>query len=283
MTTQKLHAARFLGLILVLLVPCLASYSQDVHPKKTHFQEVVTWPATQPGDVTLNNFKPFRAVYQRSYTNGAGQRRTDRVIITAETIAWYGEAAIAITLIDSGNPAFDDTNGRTLTMYVKQSDLSLLLEIAPQPGTAVDYYVARRLTDKLTVNRVTTETGEHQFQTPETSVPGFGPGSWIIANMDLQAGQKVRLNPVYSPRANALTGFTDVGYVAGREAYTDLSGKTYQAWMVEHASNLSSPTLMRRPMINEPPYLLGTEVINLDTGDKRDSMRLLSFEYLRSE
>ena len=94
---------------------------------------------------------------------------------------------------------------------------------------------------------------------------------------------KIRLDPVYSPRANALTGFATTGYVVGREAYTDLSGHTYEAWMVEHTTNLASASIARRPLIDQPPYLLGTEIVNLDTGEKRDSMRLLAFEYLEDE
>lgn len=281
MISEQMLSMRSIGLFLVLLIPFMACQSQDVHPKKKHFQDAMSWPATQPGDVTLQNFKPFRAVYQRNYTNGSGQPRTDRVIVMAEEIAWFGDAAVAITLTDTGDPAFDDTNARSMTMYVKQEDLTLLLEIAPQPGTAVDYYIARRLDDKVTVNRITTETGEHQFQAPPTDAPGFGPGSWVIANSALETGKKIRLDPVYSPRSNALTGFTAIGYVAGQETYTDLSGNTYQAWMVQHSSNLTNPYIVRRSMINEPPYLLGTESIDLDTGDKRRySMHLMSFEYL---
>ena len=270
-----------LVLLVALAAPVLAC-QQTVHPKKTHYQDAQSWPGTKPGDVALKNFRPFRAVYQRNYTSAAGPR-TDRVIITAEEVGWDGQAAIAITLLDTGDPAFEDTNGRTLSMYVNREDLSLLFEIGPAPGTAKDYYVARRLADKMVINSVTTETGEHQFQPVEISLPGFGPGSWVIANMDLQADMKIRLDPVYSPRANALTGFTQIGYVVGQEPYTDLSGTTYEAWMVEHTSNLANASVARRPMIDRPPYVLGTEIVNLDTGEKRDSMRLIAFEYLGKE
>lgn len=271
------------GLVLVLLHPMMACHGQDVHPQKTHYQDAPSWPSTQPGEVTLQNFRPFRAVYQRTYTNGSGQARTDRVIITAEHIGWEGHEAIALTLTDTGDPAFEDTNARTLIMYVKQEDLSVLLEIGPTPGTAKDYYLARQMTDTLTLNQVTTATDAHQFRAMGIEGPGFGPGTWVIASMPLHTGQKIQLAQVYSPRANALTGFTTLGYVAGQEPYTDLSGNTYTAWMVEHTSNLASPVLARRPLIDRPPYLLGTEILNLDTGDKRDAMRLISWAYLDGE
>ncbi len=270
----------FFIFLLVIMYPIAACQSQDVHPKKTHFQDAQSWASTNPGDVTLKNFRPFRAVYQRNYTNKAGEPRTDRVIISAEEIGWDGDAAIAITVIDTGEPEYEDTNGRTLSMYVKREDLSLLFEIGPSPGTAKDYYIGRKLDDKLVLNSVTTETGAHQFQPMETTLPGFGPGSWVMASMDLEQGMKIRLDPVYSPRSNPLTGFTHTGYVAGQESYTDLSGRTYDAWMIEHTGNLASASVARRPMVDHPPYLLGTEIVNLETGDRRDSMRLITFEYL---
>ena len=276
-----------LGLLVALTSPALACQQQEVHPQKTHYQDAQSWPATKPGDVSLKNFRPFRAVYQRNYTQGAGpgagEPRTDRVIITAEEVGWDGQAAIAITLLDTGDPQYEDTNGRTLSMYVKQEDLSVLFEIGPIPGQGKDYYIGRKLADKMVLNMVTTETGEHQFQPTETRLPGFGPGSWVIANMDLKEGMKIRLDPVYSP-PNALTGFANIGYVVGQASYTDLSGTTYEAWMVEHTTNLASASVARRPMIDHPPYLLGTEIVNLDTGEKGDySIHLIEFEYLGEE
>ena len=262
------------------MIPVISCQSQEVHPEKKRYKDSAAWPAISPGDVSLNNFKPFRAVYQRSYTNGAGESRTDRVIITAEEVGWDGKEAIAITLIDTGDPAYDDTNGRTLSMYVNKVDLSMLFEIGPIPGKAKDYYIGNRLSDKMVVNQITTETGEHVFQPVDTTVPGFGPGSWVIANLNLEEGMKLRLEPVYSPTVNALTGFTNIGYVVGQESYEDLSGNTYTAWIVEHSSNLTSPTVARRPLIDRPPYVLGTDIVNLDTGEKRSSMRLMEFEYL---
>ena len=276
-----------LCLLVALTSPVLACQQQQVHPKKTHFQDAQSWPATQPGEVTLKNFRPFRAVYQRNYTQGAGpgagEPRTDRIIITAEEVGWDGQAAIAITLIDTGDPQYDDTNGRTLFMYVKREDLSLLFEVGPSPGKAKDYYVGRKMADKIVLNKVTTDTGDNEFQSMETSLPGFGPGSWVMANMDLKQGMKIRLDPVYS-LPNALTGFANMGYVVGKETYTDLSGTTYEAWMVEHSTNLANATVARRPLIDHPPYLLGTEMVNLDTGEKGSySIRLISFEYLGEE
>ncbi len=266
--------------ILIFGLPLTACHSQNLHPKKSEYKDVMDWPVTKPGDVELHNFNPFRAVYERSYTNGAGQSRTDRVIVTAEEVSWDGHEVIAISLTDTGDPEFDDTNARSLIMYAKRADLSILFEIGPRPGTSKDYYVGRNLGDKLILNSVVSDSDARDTQIMETSTPGFGPGTWVMANLDLSEGRKIRLDPMYSPRANAVTGYAPFAIVVGKQKFVYPDGSQHDAWILEHATNPTSATVTRRPVIGRPPYLLGTESVNLDTGERTTTMKLVEFQNL---
>ena len=261
-----------------------AQDAPDVHPKKEMFTDAQSWPATGPEVVSLNAFQPFRAVYERTYMQAlgpkAGEPRTDHVIITAEEVGWDGIPAIAISVIDTGAPQYDDTSFRGLFTVISKTDLTVLFELGPIPGKGKDYYVARFMDDKIAFNQLTTDTGDNKFQAAEGRPPGFGPGSWVIASLDLQPGQKIRLAPLYSPQANPLTGFSTIGYVVGQTTYTSQAGTDYEAWMVDHTGNLSSPRVGRRYLINRPPYYLGTDRVNLDTGENKYSIRLVDFSFL---
>ena len=271
-----------LAFIVILFsgVPMLACQSQDIHPKKAAYRDAMNWPLVQPGDVELRDFQPFRAVYERTYTDGSGSQVTDRVIVSAENIGWDGEAAIAISLTDSGVPENATTNARSLVMYVRKSDLSVLFEIGPRPGTAKDYYVGRKDGDKLYLNSVVSNSDARDTQVMETSAPGFGPGTWIMANADLSDGKKVRLDPMYSPRANAITGFANIAHVVGSEAFTYPDGSSKKAWILEHATNPTSAFVVQRPVVDQPPYLLGSRSVNLDTGESSVRMKLVDFQLL---
>lgn len=265
--------------ILFLMNPLMA---QDVHSKKKVYADNKQWAATAPGDVALKNFQPFRAVYERHYKVSSGPQkgepRQDRVIVTAEEIAWHGQRAILINIIDSGNLQSDDTNARTLSMYVNAEDLSLLFEVGPIPGKAKDYYVANVMEDKAVMSFVMSETGQAQNQNMPLTQPGFGPGSWVMACMDLKKDMKIRLDPFYSPRGNAIAG-RDFARALAQKEYK-AAGKKFNAWAVETAAGLASARVQHRYLIAEPPYYLGTESVDIETNEKRDFMRLQSFEYL---
>ena len=139
-------------LSLVLLAALAVSQSvaqaqNKPHPEKKVYANVESWPATAPGDVELKHFQPFRAVYDRKYTQGlgagAGQKRQDRVIVHAEEVGWEGRRAAAITMLDTGEAKYADTNMRALTMVTDLENLQVLFEMGPLPGKAKDYYIGR--------------------------------------------------------------------------------------------------------------------------------------------
>ncbi|MBO6577238.1 MAG: hypothetical protein JJ896_17670 [Rhodothermales bacterium] len=269
-----------MALVAVSLVPAVScQQSPAIHPGKTEFATVQSWPVIQPGDVSLQNFRPFRAVYERNYTQGlgpgAGEPRTDRVIITAERVGWHGIPAIAISLTDTGAPEFGDTMFRGMYSVIREDDMTVLFELGPLPGTGKDYYVARFEGEQGMVNSVTTATGEVDFQEIPLPGPGFGPGTWVMANAGLSPGRKLRVDPVYSSKANALAGFTPIGLVVEQETFTSLAGVDYAAWAVDYTSNPSGSIMLRRYLVDTPPYVLGTVRIDLDTGERADRLRLM--------
>lgn len=268
--------------LLTLLTASLASCQQaDVHPGKRHFVDANAWAATSPGDVSLNEFQPFRAVYERNYTQGlgpnAGQPRTDRVIITAERVGWDGIPAIAISLIDSGSPDSEDTLFRGMYSVIAEDDLRLLFEIGPIPGAGKDYYLARIDNGVAKMNAVTTQTGEINVQQMDVTQSGFGPGTWVMANMPLEEGLGIRLDPFYSAKPNPLAGFVALGFATGQESFVSKNGVEFTAWAVDYTSNLQSPVMLRRYLVDSPPYNLGTVRVDLDSGETSDALRLIDF------
>ena len=259
------------------------SFGQQLHPKKKAFQNAARWPEISPSKVKLKNFAPFRAVYDRTYKQGlgskAGELREDRVIISAEEVGWDGRSAIAITLIDSGAKKYRDTNARVLTMFVSRSNLSVLFEIGPVPGKAKDYYIAQIDKDQVVVNSVTTQTQKLKPQKVSIERSGFGPSVWALASM-ARKGKQMKLLPTYSPKGNVLTSI-NAGYFMGKETFTDGSGKEHQAWVLETTKSFSSPQVKRLYLVDQPPYYLGTESVDLDTGEKKRSVWLRYVDLLK--
>jgi len=266
-------------LVLGLFSPTRA---QEVHPKKASYADAQQWPPTAPGDVKLKNFHPFRAVYQRSYRQhsgpGKGQPRQDHVIVSAENVAWDGKPALLINIIDTANPEYEDTNARSQSMYVDREDLSVVMDVGPIPGKAKDYYIARKLENKLILTAVTSEDGSANVQTMPTSADGFGPGAWVMACMKLKKDLKVRLDPLYSRPGNAVSGMR-FARIIGRESYTDGTGKKYDAWIAEAMWGLSNAKVLHLYLIDQPPYYLGTDSINLESGESNEFMRLTEFSH----
>ena len=229
------------------------------------------------------HFQPFRAVYNRTYRQGsgpnAGDTRNDRVIISAEETGWDGRRAVAITLIDSGIVKHSDTNARTLTMFASLDDLSFLFEIGPIPGKAKDYYIGRAEKETIYLNSVVTDEQQYQPQKMKIGSPGFGPNAWVMASMELKKDLKISLSPTYSPRGNSLTSAT-YGHVLGRETFTDGSGKKHKSWVLETSRNLASPRVSHIYLTERPPYYLGTETVNLDTGERKKFVWLRSIQLL---
>ena len=256
---------------------------EELHPtKQATFEGMEAWPATSPGSVTLRSFRPFRAVYERHYIQGsgpqAGEPRADRVIIHAESVGWDGRPAVAIQLIDSGDPKWSDTNGRTMSMYAAQDDLSVLFEIGPIPGKAKDYYVSRRNGDEGVVTRVDSAAGESQSETVPLGGPGFGPGAWALASMDLEPGRKIRLDPIHSPPTTILGA--RFGHVVGPTQFVDVSGNSHEAVLVESPGRASSPRVTRYYLVDRPPYLLARFSFDNESGKEFRGTRLVSFTAL---
>ena len=268
---------------LMLTVFTLSAFAQKVHPKKEIFKDVASWTATAPGGSKLKNFEPFRAVYNRTYRQGggpnAGDERKDRVIISAENAGWDGQRAIALTLIDSGIVEHSDTMARVFTMFFGFDNLNTLFEIGPIPGKGKDYYITRVDKEMIYSSRIITKTQKLQSRKIATNKLGFGPNTWVLASMNLKKGLKIKLAPVYSPRANSLTSYT-YGHIVRKGTFTDGSGKKYKSWVMETSRNFSSPKVSHVHLIDRPPYYLGTETVNLDTGERKPFTWLKSLKLL---
>ncbi len=270
-TTQRLWST---ALSAVLLAACATppAPASEPHPEKAVYADQQSWPATAPGSVSLTGFHPFHAVYDREYTQssgpGKGEKRRDRVIVYADEVAWEGDRAVAITLLDSGVAEHADTNARTMTMIAALDDLTLRFELGPVPGRAKDYYLGLVSGDEILLNNIETEAQTLQAQRMPTPQPGFGPGAWVMASMDLAVGKKIRLAPYYSPRASPISR-SDYGRVIEQRTITDGSGDQHEAWVVETPGwyRLDHPKVLRFLLKDTPPYYLGTETYSHETGE----------------
>ncbi len=274
----------FVVLLAALVVPQGMALGQDPpHPEKVVYAKAASWPATAPGEVELKHFRPFRAVYDRSYTQGsgpeAGQKRQDRVIVHAEEVGWEGRRAAAITMIDTGAAKSADTNMRTLTMVMDLENLQVLFEIGPLPGAAKDYYIGLFSGDEAILNIIKTESQEHTPQKMPAKQPGFGAGSWVMASMDLKPGMLINLAPYYSMQANSLSR-SNYGRVIERTTVENGSGGSHEAWVVETSGwyGLDKPKVLRLYLQDAPPYYLGTEIFNYDTGEGKRFVWLRDFQ-----
>ena len=260
--------------ILAACQPDSAQQPPDIHPGKLIYADSESWPATAPGSLSLANFRPFRAVYDREYHQhsgpDAGDLRRDQIILSAEEVAWDGRRALAITLLDSGIAEQADTNARALVQISDLETLELLFEMGPIPGKAKDYYLARVESDQILLNQVTTDTQTLTSEKHRIMAPGFGPGTWVMASMDLEADARIHLNPYHSPEATNIVSASSYGRVLGQKTIVDGSGGEHTAWVVETGGyySASNPKLQHLYLIDRPPYYLGTENVHLDTGER---------------
>ena len=269
-------------MVMAMTLGCQDAQSQspsgDIHPAKAAFADMAQWPATGIGDVVLRNFTPFRAVYERHYTDAKGQARQDRVVITAEEVAWDEEAAIMVSLTDTGSLEYDDTSARSQVRYFARDDLRLLLQVTPVVGTARDYTLVRAEPGQMFMTSVETATGETRHQSMPSAPPGFGaPGAWVFGSMDLREGMQVRLDPYFALSSSNILG-GDPSRVVGQEQMDTPAGN-HNAWVVERPLGMSSPRLMQTWVVDRPPYFLGKAPINADSGERSvgGSMRLIEF------
>ncbi len=279
----------------ILLFPMAAPLSafQGLHPAKAAFADAQSWPATVPGDLSLQNFRPYRAVYQRWYTQGlgggAGEERTDQVIIEMQEAAFDGKPTVTITVLDSGNPEFADTNGRAQFEYVNPATLELQHLLGPVSGTSRDYNVIRILDDRLVMTAANTETGEVETQSVPieqvesmTGARAMFPSEEFLLypQLPLEVGYQIHLVPVFSPVAQSVVPMT--ARVKSRETITDDTGTTRDTWLVESMGvrNPASARIDHYYVINEPPYLIWRSVHDVETGEDDWYWKLIEFEYL---
>ncbi len=253
--------------------------SQNVHPTKAAFADAETWPAVAPGQIPLRNFEPFRAVYARVYRDGKGQQREDRVIITAERVAWGETGAIMVTLIDAGNLDYDDTSARVHTRVFAEADQRLLFQVSPVPGTAKDYLLIHADQGPVRVTRVQAATGEGTVEAPPVPTPQLGaPALWVVGSMALQGGQRIRFSAADAPAASNILGARHF-QVSGQETIESGPDGQHDAWVVSYPLGLANARVMQNFVIDRPPYLLGKRPMDLDSGETTEigTLRLIEF------
>lgn len=256
--------------------------AQDIHPYKQKFADFNTWTVTKPGDITFTNFTPYRAVYNREYTNSQGESRTDKVIMTAQRTWWYGKPAILFEYHDGGSSDFDDTNGRSQVYYLDEETLTLKLAVGPKTGTPEDYTNVRIFEDRITTSWINTETGEADYKEFKTTDPVFPFNQLrflIWSAMDLEAGKKIKLEGIFHTAANQT--IPDLGWVLEQREYSTPDGTKYNPFVIENTSNPSSAILNQYFVIDEAPYVLAQGLYNADDDEiYRWFLELESFEYL---
>ncbi|AXT18976.1 hypothetical protein D7030_14915 [Flavobacteriaceae bacterium AU392] len=274
----------FKTLLIILLVAITSSLcnAQSIHPYKKKFADLQSWPSTFPKDITFKNFRPYRAVYSRTYTNKKGQAVNDQVIMTAQKVYWYGKSAILFEVHDTGSPEFEDTNGRTQFYYLDEKTLQLYLAVGPKVSTPEDYTTVRVLEDKIVTSRLNTATGEVDLKELTTSEPSFGFRQLrflMWGAMDLKEGDKIKLQPIFFPSQGA-QAFA-VGIVTRQVDYTTPDNKKYKPYVVENTNNPTSAVVNKFFIINEAPYLLAQGLYNADDDEiYRWWLKLKLFEYL---
>ncbi len=252
--------------------------SQDVHPQKAMFADAETWPTVGVGAVALANFEPFRAVYERVYRNAQGQERRDHVIITAEHVAWNETPAISVSLIDAGNTEYDDTAMRIQTRVFSADDQSLLLYIAPLPGTPRDYMIAH--TDGTArVTTVEASSGVGTSQPIDFPLPQLGaPGLWLTGSMPLQVDQRISFAHVDAPAPSGILGARPTVVIAQETIDAGPMGRQ-EAWVLAYPLGMTNGRVMHNFVIDRPPYLIGKSPMDLDSGEASEigSLRLVGF------
>lgn len=256
---------------------------QELHPLKAAYADAESWPATSASDVALPDFRPFRAVYERFYTQGlgpgAGEARQDWVVVVADHAAWDENEAIVVSLYDSGNPLYADTNGRVWNAYVDRRNLTLFHEVGPIPTKAKDYYVWRQTEGGMRGGMLDLEARQAEFQNDDSAVgAGVAIGPWAMAALPLSAGMKLRLEPYAGVTSNAFGA--GPALVEGQGSFEDPTGRVWEAWAVDVIGSPASPRVSRMQLISEPPYLVARYSHDLETGEDSNGLRLVSLQYL---
>lgn len=267
--------------MMLILVSTIVN-AQGLHPYKQKFADMQSWAPIGPADINLKNFRPYRAVYARTYTNGQGKKVNDQIIMSAQRVYWYGKTVILFEYHDVGALDFKDTNARTQFYYLDENTLQMYLAVGPKAGTPEDYTSVRVLEDKITTSRLNTATGEVDFKEFPTSDPTFGFRQLrflMWGAMDLKVGQKIKLQPLFNPPAGGPT--LAVGIVADQVEYTMPDKKKKRPYIIENTNNPTSAIMHQFHIINEAPYVLAQGLYNADQKKVTSWwLKLQSFEYL---
>jgi|GEM_PF-3572494 len=271
-------------IILAMIMALISSgaIAQGLHPYKQKFADMQTWAPTAPKDINFKNFRPYRAVYGRTYTNARGEKVNDQIIMSAQYVYWYGKRVILFEYHDVGAKDFPDTNARTQFYYLDEKTLQMYMAVGPKAGTPQDYTSVRVLEDKITTSRLNTSTGEVDFKELKTSAPSFGFRQLrflMWGAMDLEVGKKIKLQPIYNaPSAQSTLA---VGIVTDQVDYTMPDKKNKRPFIVENTNNPSSAIMHQFHIINEAPYVLAQGLYNADQKKVTSWwLKLQHFEYL---
>lgn len=282
MSTKTSATLRLLQSVALMLVMSGEGASQvvpqEVHPTKGVFADFEQWPAIARGELALANFRPFRAVYERSYQDVNGRPRTDRVVITAERVAWGSEAAIMVTLIDTGSLAYDDTSPRTHVRIFAETDQRMLYQISPAPGTPRDFLMINTEGSSPRVTRVNDSNGEAVTQTLPVSTPQLGaPALWIVGSMQPSTGRKLRFGSADLPAASNILGAREFMVVAKETVGPGPAGR-HEASVVNYPLGMTNARVMQNVVIDRPPYLVSKRPMDLASGEvEAETLRLIEF------
>ncbi len=269
---------------IVIASALLMGGCEGVAQGKEIYNEAGSWALTSPGDISLANFRPYTATYERTYIQGlgagAGEERTDFLRVTANEGGWDGQKSVIVTIHESANEDFADTAARSWFYMLNPETLALQHWMGPVSGTATDYNVIRVFEDRILTTAIRSDLGEASQQ--ELPLPGsvFGlQHPYVLGSLPLTEGLNVRIGPFYSEASHVI--HEQPVRVLNQESMTDGGGTAWNAWVVEGTDNraVSSTRVTRWHVVNEPPYLLQRSYHDTVSGEEGWTTRLVDFRY----
>ncbi len=294
--------ATFLFLPLPLSNPARAQIPNLPEKLQADWGGTEAWPAILPGTEKLRPIQPYRAVYERVYRAGS---RQDRYIWSVDDVAWDGESALAVRLVDSGNTKWADATSRVHDRYVRKDNLGLLFALYPQPGGFTDYWVVRHAPLSYSgtlvngkgeatqvsaekpvfeeilgrVNQRNERSGKDQLELGEDMLL-FDDMTVELAlgAMDLKKGSGFLL-VYHDSRAGGAN--VRIFRVAERTTFKDKKGKAHPCWAVDSPTNIQRGEVHRYFITDRPPYFIGRQVLNLLTKKTRPYITLADYQLFK--
>lgn len=271
-------------------------------PLKADWGEADDWPGILPGMRKVRPIQPYRAVYERVYRGGS---RQDRYIWSVEDIAWHGESALAIRLVDSGNTKWADATARVHERYVRKDNLGLLFAVYPRSGGFTDYWVVRHsplqylatlvdgkgnaqqntmgknIFDAITtqINERNVRNGREAFELrDDTLLFDDMTVELALGAMELKLGMGFVM--IYHD-VNRSDANVRIFRVAEKTTVRDKKGKRHKCWAVDSPTNIQIGEVHRYFIGDKPPYFLGRQVLNLLDGKTRPYITLAEYQLLK--